>query len=107
MEKPYGLNIFSIAEIQIIVAAYAYEKLDTPCMGDSTFDILARSIEPSMVKKMDYYTSFTGQWINTFTKSKKIDLSILGFTKKCIIEMENNADDFMHHTYIENVLGVK
>jgi hypothetical protein len=66
--------------ITIAIAAYAYEIVDTPIMGDRTFDIIAQSIQPRvgtchpLVDEFfaTQFSPMTGMWIHHHPELPKI-----------------------------------
>lgn len=66
--------------IQISMAAYAYEIIDTPIMDDATFDAMAKLIDVSIdTRRPDLdeffrkeFSPHTGQWIHNHPDIDKI-----------------------------------
>lgn len=58
--------------IRVAVAAYAYEVLDEPVMGDAEFDALADEVQPSVPTGnaeldkffLENFDPFTGIWVH-------------------------------------------
>lgn len=94
-------DAFNVAELQVIVAALFYELRDDPVLTDATFDILAKSVEHSMINKVPGYTACTGQWaldiINDHGTEWNITLAV------CDALMGNCR--VLHHPIIEKALN--
>jgi len=54
--------LLSACEWEIVVAAYAYELLDSSTMSDYTYDLLCKRRRPSNIPNFD---ADTGMWIKT------------------------------------------
>jgi hypothetical protein len=61
---------FRQGEWDVILGAYCYEILDTPCMSDSTYDIYCKEVSRVGTTIPDF-DSNTGQWIHDLIKDEK------------------------------------
>jgi len=83
MATPWGnapVEIEVRKRIRAAVAAYAYEIMDTPIMGDQSFDKLVQSINPKMGTCHPLLDEFfaskfspmTGMWIHEHPQLERI-----------------------------------
>lgn len=101
---------FSVAELQVLAAAYAYEVLDSPIMSDRTFDLLAQSIEHSISSKVGEFNPSTGQWIHEIVDGNEDEWE--EFVRYCSIKaVEGAGQTHLHHPdverYLKDVFGWK
>lgn len=84
---------FTLAELQLIVMAAAYEIFDSPVASDATFDMLGRYTETPHIPG---FSSDTGQWVHKVMTKELADL-----TEWCIAKVASvQHDDTCHHSYI-------
>ena len=85
--KPLQLSDFKLSEIQILVAAYCYEHLETSVMSDSCFDILSTHVAPGITEKIQTFVMYSGMWVR--------DIEIEGL-HELSKEVARNVVDMVH-----------
>lgn len=87
------LTQYTLAELQLIVMAAAYEIHDRPVASDSTYDLLAGATSTPNIPSFD---PSTGQWVHEIM-TPEIEALVL----YCIDRVEKvKHDGTCHHTYI-------
>lgn len=90
--ETYALG-FTLAELQLIVMAAAYEIFDSPVASDATFDTLCQYTETPHIPG---FSVDTGQWVHKVMTKELADL-----TEWCIEKVASvEHDDTCHHSYI-------
>jgi len=91
--KKFGYHLW---QMQIVVAAIAYEAYNETLISDYTFDLLCRTGEDDLKKVIPSFDKSTGQWCHDILTPE-----LKEFTEKAIASCNKSGYDLLHTTIAE------
>lgn len=84
----YTVDQFTLPELQVLIAAYAYEVLDRPVLSDYIFDRICEVT--SIGTKIPEFVTYSGMWIK--------DIEVSGLEQLCLEVCDSLDHDKIAHS---------